>query len=187
MDGVAFCQSNILRKVVFYPVNLSESVGNLLRKLQIFMDRRGQGLAEFALVLPVFILLLFALIDLGRWYWVRETLENAVRQAGRYAVTGQNSGTNRVASIIQVAENATAGLGNTTVVVNSYPVDHPGEMTNNFAGYGGENVYISISTTLALYTPGIAQYFGTNGDSTISVAVTFRNESFPDSQANGPN
>src|SRR5208283_5944653 len=86
--------------VFFSPVNLRESVGNLLRKIRIFMGRQGEGGVEFAVVLPLFLLLMFALIDFGRWYWIRETLENAVRQAGRYAVTGQSMpGDTRVQSI----------------------------------------------------------------------------------------
>jgi Flp pilus assembly protein TadG len=154
----------------------------------MFMERRGEGLVEFSLVLPMFLLLMFGLIDLGRYYWIRETVENAVRQAGRYAVTGQSiSGTNRVASIQQVAVNAMAGLYNpsaTTITVSSSAVGtSPSSGTSGFAGYGGENVTIQISTTLGFFTPGIARYFGPNGSNTLVETVTFRNESFPDSQA----
>ncbi len=186
--GVSPGHPNILREVVFRPVNLSESVENLLRKIQMFMERRGEGLVEFALILPMFLLLMFALIDLGRYYWIRETVENAVRQAGRYAVTGQNSGsTNRVASIEQVAQNAMAGLYNpntTTITVNSSPVLKSGNTTTNFAGYGGENVTVTITTALGFFTPGIARYFGPSGSNTLTESVTFRNESFPVGQAN---
>lgn len=168
-----------------------KSVGNLMRKMRIFfMGRRGSAtLVEFALILPLFLLLMFALIDLGRYYWIRETVENAVRQAGRYAVTGQSmTGDSRVASIQQVAENAMAGLYNpntTTIAVSSNPVGQsPSSGTNGFAGYGGENVTIKISATVGFFTPGIARYFGPNGSNTLVESVTFRNESFPNSQAN---
>jgi Flp pilus assembly protein TadG len=159
-----------------------------MRKLRIFRDCRGNtDLVEFSLVLPMFLLLMFGLIDLGRYYWIRETVENAVRQAGRYAVTGQSiSGDSRVASIQQVAENAMGGLyslNTTTITVSSNPVGDPAGATSGFAGYGGENCTIQIQTALGFFTPGIARYFGPTGSNTLVEAVTFRNESFPASQA----
>jgi hypothetical protein len=53
---------------------------------------RGQALVEFALVAPIFFLLLFALIEGGRFILVYETLHSATRDGARYAiVNGSNS------------------------------------------------------------------------------------------------
>ena len=46
---------------------------------------RGQTLVEFALVLPVFMLLLFGLIDMGRYVYLNSTLSQAAREAARVA------------------------------------------------------------------------------------------------------
>jgi hypothetical protein len=46
---------------------------------------RGQALTEFALVVPWFLLLLFSVIVLGLWVFYNQQLENAVREAARYA------------------------------------------------------------------------------------------------------
>jgi Flp pilus assembly protein TadG len=46
---------------------------------------RGQGLVEFALVLPIFILILFGLIDLGRYVYLNSTLSQAAREGARVA------------------------------------------------------------------------------------------------------
>ena len=46
---------------------------------------RGQALVEFAIVAPVFFLLLFGLIDLGRYVYVTNSFAQAAREAGRYA------------------------------------------------------------------------------------------------------
>jgi Flp pilus assembly protein TadG len=43
----------------------------------------GQTLVEFALVLPVFLLLLFAVIDGGRYIFVSSALSNAAREGAR--------------------------------------------------------------------------------------------------------
>ena len=48
---------------------------------------RGQGLAEFAIVLPVFLLIVFGAIDLGRVIWATDDITNAAREGARYAST----------------------------------------------------------------------------------------------------
>jgi hypothetical protein len=47
---------------------------------------RGQALVEFALVAPVFFLLLFAVIEGGRFILFYETLANATREGARYGI-----------------------------------------------------------------------------------------------------
>lgn len=48
--------------------------------------RRGQALVEFALVAPIFFLLLFAIIDFGRYVYYVQVLNNAAREGARYAI-----------------------------------------------------------------------------------------------------
>ena len=47
---------------------------------------RGQAMVEFALVFPVFILLMVGLFDFGRVIWVNDTLATAAREAARFAI-----------------------------------------------------------------------------------------------------
>lgn len=52
----------------------------------------GQALVEFALVAPLFFLLLFGIVEAGRFVFYYETLNNATREGARYAiVNGANS------------------------------------------------------------------------------------------------
>jgi len=46
---------------------------------------RGQGLVEFALVLPIFLLMLFGLIDAGRLVYQNSVLSQAAREGARLA------------------------------------------------------------------------------------------------------
>lgn len=46
---------------------------------------RGQGLAEFALVLPIFLAMLLGMVDIGRAIWANNSVGNAAREAARYA------------------------------------------------------------------------------------------------------
>jgi hypothetical protein len=50
----------------------------------------GQTLAEFALVFPIFILLLFALFDIGRLVFAYTSLTNAAREGARLAAVNQD-------------------------------------------------------------------------------------------------
>src|SRR5580698_3843174 len=54
-------------------------------------SRNGQSMVEFALVAPLFFLLVFGITDFSRLFFTQETLQYAVREAGRYAVTGQHA------------------------------------------------------------------------------------------------
>jgi Flp pilus assembly protein TadG len=48
--------------------------------------RNGQALVEFALVAPIFFLLLFGIIEGGRFILYYQTLNNATREGARYAI-----------------------------------------------------------------------------------------------------
>jgi len=48
-------------------------------------SRGGQTLVEFALVLPIFLLLIFGLIDVGRLVYMNSTMSQAAREATRVA------------------------------------------------------------------------------------------------------
>jgi Flp pilus assembly protein TadG len=51
---------------------------------------RGQALTEFAFVAPIFFLLLFAMLDFGRYVYYVQVLNNAAREGARYAIVHGN-------------------------------------------------------------------------------------------------
>jgi TadE-like protein len=53
---------------------------------------RGQGLVEFALVLPLLLLLMFAVFDAGRAVIQYSALTNAAREGARMAIVNQDEG-----------------------------------------------------------------------------------------------
>jgi hypothetical protein len=101
-------------------------------------------------------------------------LQNAVRQAGRYAITGQAmSGVNRYSSILQTVSNYTQGVansGNTTVCSNT------GGCGN--AGGPGDVVTVTVTFNYKFHTPLLRVFF-TNGQYPIKVSSSFANEAFP--------
>lgn len=95
---------------------------------------RGQSLVEFAMVLPLLLLVLFAIIDFGRIYQGHVTLTNAVREGARLGAVGESD------SVIINRVNATAGgLSPSTNVT-------PGEMA-------GDSVVVQATATVQLITP----------------------------------
>jgi Flp pilus assembly protein TadG len=79
--------------------------------------RRGQSLVEFAVVLPIFLLLFMAIIDLGSAVFTYNSLTNATREGARLAIVNQDT-----ATVISRAENqvAIAEINAPNVTVDYY-------------------------------------------------------------------
>jgi Flp pilus assembly protein TadG len=54
--------------------------------LGFWRDRRGASLVEFAITLPITLMIIMGGIEFGRVYWVRHTLQFAAEETGRYAM-----------------------------------------------------------------------------------------------------
>ena len=70
---------------------------------------RGQGLVEFALVFPIFVLLMFGLFDLGRVVYDYAALSNAARSGLRLAIVNQTDPGIRANVISQAVALSLAG------------------------------------------------------------------------------
>jgi Flp pilus assembly protein TadG len=75
---------------------------------------RGQGLVEFALVVPLLLLLIFAVIDVGRAVFTFNTLSQSARSASRTALVNQERAKVRTSAI---STATTLGLTNANVTV----------------------------------------------------------------------
>jgi Flp pilus assembly protein TadG len=74
----------------------------------------GQGLVEFAIVLPIILVMVFGLLDVGRAVFTFNTLAQAARQAARTAMVDQD--VSRVRSTAYQSA-PTLGLGTSNVSV----------------------------------------------------------------------
>lgn len=50
------------------------------------LNERGQDLVEYAITLPIFMILVFGIIDIGRAAYYFSALQNGSREAARYAI-----------------------------------------------------------------------------------------------------
>jgi Flp pilus assembly protein TadG len=137
---------------------------------------RGQALPEFALVAMTFFLLAFAVIDFSWLMFNQMNMQDAVREAGRYASTGNyvpSTTPSRIASITQVLNQSAAGTNIENVVISSAS----GGVGS--AGGPGDTVTITATCDVPLLTPVIGQFFGSSSQFQFTVSSTFKNEPFP--------
>ena len=91
------------------------------------VSSRAQALVEFAIVAPIFFLILFAVIDFGRYVYYTQVLNNAAREGTRYAIVHGENGLPPTgppddptgADVIEVVRNyavGVIGLEDTTVL-----------------------------------------------------------------------
>ncbi len=87
---------------------------------------RGQNMVEFALVMPIFFLLVFGTIELGFLVYTNHTLSNATREGARFAmVHGERSGEMAtVASVEEVVRDRSSAL-NSQITVERVEFDPP--------------------------------------------------------------
>lgn len=125
--------------------------------------QRGQTLVEFALMVPLFALLLFALLDFGRVIYAQNTLTEVAREATRVAVLEPAANSTKYAAIRAAARNAATGVGLTDAnIVGS-------GCSDCFYPYGASSggiVVVTVSTTVTLTTPLLAQVLGGTFDIT---------------------
>jgi len=108
------------------------------RLLKRLAGERGQSLVEFALVVPIFLVLLFALVDFGRGFqaWIEVT--NAAREGAR---VGALHGT---AAEIETRARAAAGSlnqGNLSI------------SATNAGGTPGSSVIVAANYSFSLISP----------------------------------
>jgi Flp pilus assembly protein TadG len=147
----------------------------------------GQTLVEFAISLSIFLLLLLGVLDFGYLYSTKVTLQNAVRQGGRYAITGGcitgsdgSCSQTRYNSIQQTVENASLGLLNISQI--SITCTDEGGGCPNGAGGPGDIVTITVTYPYHFMTGPIGKFFPSKSY-TLNVSSTFTNEIFPPSQS----
>lgn len=98
---------------------------------------RGQSMVEFALVAPMFFLLILGTIELGRLMWVDHSLANATREGSRYAmVHGSKSTLPATDTDVQnVVESKAPGVTSALSVSTSGLGGEPGTSVSVNASY----------------------------------------------------
>lgn len=117
-------------------------------------SHRGTATVEFAITLPVLLLLMLATAELGRLISQYNTLTKAVRDGVRYAASTAANGSTGLVYITPQIQTAVANLV-VTGSVNGGTALLPGLSTSNVTVTDAGNGYVSVSATYT-YQPIVA-------------------------------
>jgi PKD repeat protein len=146
---------------------------------------RGQSLVEFALVLPIMLLLVLIVLDFGRVYLGYINLQNEARIAANFAADNPNSWTaplsaeattnqtaykNKIINDTKATNCALPVVAGVTTVPSPVFTDQGGNGTTHDLG---DTVSVSISCNFGLITPIISSIVGTGGQLTVSASAVF--------------
>ena len=144
---------------------------------------RGTGIVEFAMVLPMMLLLFMVIIEFGRYGFVQHTLQFATREGVRIALVGAGGGTDaqRVASIVKrIQDCAAPAVAPSSLVISIYEInpdytDPGGWQGTQVPGLPGSYMRVRTQYDLHFVTP-VIRAFVSGGHLLMQAQATYRNE-----------
>jgi Flp pilus assembly protein TadG len=128
--------------------------------------RPGQALVEFALLLPILMLLLLGIIEFGRAWDLKQLLDDSSREAARRAAVATTAPLDSVRLVVK-ARLANESFDSTVVTVN----------VTNLNGPTGSIVTVESTYPYRLgWIAGILQWTTGQANITIHGRADFRNE-----------
>lgn len=109
-------------------------------------NKRGQGLVEFALVLPFLLVIVFGVFDLGRVFFTTITLVSAAREGARYLTVYPDDVSNSPQFIstrqitLQEARNSGIQLAEDQVIINCSNEDEDSDNCD-----GGKSAIVTVT------------------------------------------
>jgi Flp pilus assembly protein TadG len=83
-----------------------------MRRLSgLWADRQGGAILEFAIVGPALFTILFGIVDFGRMFYVRQSLEYATEEAARYYMLNPTATTSAVTTYLKGKMAGSMGSG----------------------------------------------------------------------------
>ena len=142
-----------------------------------FGGTEGNNLVEGAIVLPLVISVMFAIVEFAGVLYAQQALQNGVNLATRYAITRQTyAGMTREQSIRKVMKDETPTLAVTDGQITFQNMPLTGGAWTSGTGPPGSIERITVTYTWQLMTPILYPFVGAQ-TLTIQVHATMKNES----------
>ena len=110
--------------------------------IKLLRKKRGQGVVEFALIVPILLLLVFGILEGGRVLYSQIIVAEAAREGARaVAISGDRT---------QAAAAVKNFTGTFTTTVSPTPLVY------------GQPVTVTVSTNVTIYTPIMNEFFKPN-------------------------
>lgn len=157
------------------------------RRLPAPTRNRGSAVVELAIIAPIAFLLLIGVIEFAIVFYTTLTMQYAVREAARYAITGRTdkdpatANQQRYLAVLQQLRNNSMGMYDTVnpvISVNGTTYASTSAYASNMFGAAGEIVVLRVDCSWKIATPIVASLFP-DGVYKFTVATTMMNESFP--------
>ena len=128
---------------------------------------------EFALVIPIVLFLLFGVFEFGRYYYTRISMQHAVSEAARFAVTGAQLvvGEDTLPRAGSITEMIVHNASTLSIDVDDISIDPPD------GGRPGEVVTVDAGFSFQFVAPGYSHLFP-GGVLDFRVSTAMRNEMF---------
>jgi Flp pilus assembly protein TadG len=139
--------------------------------------RKGQALAEFALILPVLFLLIAGIIEFGRAWNIKQAVTDAAREGARYTVIvdtrTMTQVENRVKDRLTLASIETTNPPTTVSITPAAFFKCP----TGTVGASGAEMTVLVTTTYRMgWVGALMSWVGGTSTITISSQATMRNE-----------
>lgn len=124
-------------------------------------DWRGQSLAEFAIVLPIFLLLVVGVFDIGRYVVAQTALTNAAHEGVRLAVVNQTQ--SAIGARVQATAFLTSPVLQTPLYLVAAPALNDADLNDNARCspvIKGCVAVIRVTADLSPITPIISSIIG---------------------------
>jgi len=155
----------VIKKVVGLLRAASAGANNLRERVRTWRSEAGQSLVEFSLVLPIMLLLLFALVDFGRAFHAWLVVTNSAREGARVAAVQKPE-----ADVLARIDQTISGLDSSKLAVQ----------LTNVQGTRGETVEVELAYGFQYVTPigGILSFVsgGNLATPTIGASASMRLE-----------
>ncbi len=129
--------------------------------------RRGQGLVEFALIVPVFLFFLLIAVDFGRLLFTYIQLSNTAREAAAYAAFNPTTDSASLTTVALRESNTQAQRGEGAITATSSCTDSAGAALDCALARGGagagNRIKVNVGETFTFFTPIINSFWGGGG------------------------
>ena len=144
---------------------------------------RGTTTVEFAITASLFFLLLLMVMDFSLYSFAKLTMQHAVREGARYAITGQvdldpQADSNRKRAVIQKIRDHSMGYFDEILAESDIEVTGSDGLPVSGFGAPGESIVITFNCQWPIISP-FTQAILAKSHYDFSVRTSMRNEEFP--------
>ena len=148
---------------------------------------RGQALPEFAMVIPLILLMAIGALDLGRVLWALDSISNAAREGARHAIVHGGSTDTRsdnctlgpgitaamgCKTVTQVVQEKAVGAGGQLTVTVCYGPDCTDNTDTSTSNLRGTPVTVRVLAQLDLVAPRLIGMSGFTVQSSSTMLVS---------------